>query len=76
MEALNKYLKQFPHYHPKVFDDILPFLSVKEIAEEDYFLRHGSVCREIGFVEKGLLRLYYLNDGKEVTNCFCIIMAS
>jgi len=22
-------------------------------------------------IEEGLLRLYYLNDGKEITNCFC-----
>lgn len=71
MEAFNRYLKQFPHYTPKVFEDIRPFLSVKKIDEGEYFLRNGKICKEIGFVEKGLLRLYYLNDGKEITNCFC-----
>ena len=71
MEAFNRYLKQFPHYIPKVFEDILPFLSVKKIDEGKYFLKNGKICKEIGFVEKGLLRLYYLNDGKEITNCFC-----
>ncbi|MEM1283007.1 MAG: Crp/Fnr family transcriptional regulator [Chlamydiota bacterium] len=71
MEAFKKYLEQFPHYTPKVYDEILPFLSVKNIAHGEYFLRIGNTCKEIGFVEKGLLRLYYLNDGKEITNCFC-----
>jgi CRP-like cAMP-binding protein len=71
MEAFNRYLKQFPHYTPEVFDDILPFLSEKNIEEGDYFLRNGRICKEIGFVEKGILRLFYLNDGKEITNCFC-----
>jgi CRP-like cAMP-binding protein len=71
MEAFDKYLKQFPHYSTKVFEEIRPFLSVKNIGEGEYFLRDGKICREIGFVEKGLLRLYYLNDGKEITNCFC-----
>jgi len=71
MEAFNKYLKQFPHYTPEVFDDILPFLFVKKIDSGNYFLRNGRICKEIGFVEEGLLRLYYLNDGKEITNCFC-----
>jgi len=71
MEAFNKYLKQFPHYSQKVFEDILPYLSVRNIDEGAYFLRNGKICKEIAFVEKGLLRLFYLNDGKEVTNCFC-----
>lgn len=71
MEALNRYLTQFPHYSPEVFEDILPLLTVKKIDKGKYFLRNGRICKEIGFVKKGLLRLYYLNDGKEITNCFC-----
>lgn len=72
MEAFRQFLQQFPHYHPDVFEEIRPFLSVKKIAADAYFLKGGSVCKEIGFVETGLLRLYYLHDdGKEVTNCFC-----
>lgn len=71
MIAFNRYLQQFPHYTPQVFEEIQPFLSVKKIDEGEYFLRNGKTCKEIGFVEKGLLRLYYLNDGKEITNCFC-----
>lgn len=71
MEAFNNYLKQFPHYSPKVFEAVLPYLSVKNIKAGDYFLRQGKISRNIAFIEEGLLRLYYLNDGKEVTNCFC-----
>lgn len=71
MEAFNSYLKQFPHYTPKVFEDVRPFLFSKNINAGDYFLRAGKTCRSIAFIEEGLFRLYYLNDGKEVTNCFC-----
>ncbi len=71
MQAFNQYLKQFPHYTPKVFEELQPLLSIREIKEGDYFLREGKISKEIGFIEKGLLRLYYLDDGKEVTNCFC-----
>ena len=53
MEAFDKYLKQFPHYTSKVFEDILPFLSIKEIDEGEYYLRIGRISKEIGFVEKG-----------------------
>jgi len=65
------YLKQFPHYTPHAFEIVKPYLSEKNIGAGDYFLREGSVCRSIGFIEHGLLRLYYLHDGKEITNCFC-----
>ncbi|MEL7148084.1 MAG: Crp/Fnr family transcriptional regulator [Bacteroidota bacterium] len=71
MEAFNLYLKQFPHYSTTVFEEVLPFLSSRNLEAGEYFLRGGTTCKEIGFVEKGMLRLFYLNDGKEITNCFC-----
>lgn len=71
MESFNNYLKQFPHYTPEVFKAVQPYLSIKELEGGEYFLPHGKVCRQIAFIEKGLLRLFYLNEGKEVTNCFC-----
>jgi len=71
MQAFESYLKQFPHYTPKVFDEIAPYLSRKTLEEGEFLLRNGKICREIAFIEDGLLRLFYLNDGKEVTNCFC-----
>ncbi|MEM6800149.1 MAG: Crp/Fnr family transcriptional regulator, partial [Bacteroidota bacterium] len=37
----------------------------------EYFLREGKVCREIAFIEKGLLRHYYLFEGREYNDCFC-----
>lgn len=67
----NKYLQQFPHYTPNVYDIVKPFLTEKTLEAGEYLLEEGKICRHIAFIEKGLLRLYYLNDGKEVTNCFC-----
>lgn len=71
MEAFKNYIQQFPHYKPKLFENILPFLSIKKIEAGEYFLRQGKTCRNIAFIEKGLMRIYYLNDGKEITTCFC-----
>jgi CRP-like cAMP-binding protein len=71
MKAFNKYLQQFPHYTPSVYETASPFLSEKTLKAGDFFLRHGKVARNIAFIEEGLLRQYYLNDGKEVTSCFC-----
>ena len=71
MDAFNKYLQQFPHYTSKAFDAVRPYLSTKQLNAGDYFLQQGKICKKVAFVEEGLLRLYYLNDGKIVTNCFC-----
>ena len=48
-----------------------PYLYEKNLKAGDFFLQQGKVCRNVAFIEEGLLRLYYLNDGKEITNCFC-----
>jgi len=71
MKAFNNYLKQFPHYTPNVFGMAVPYLKTKTIDAGEFFLDHGSVCKSVGFIEEGLLRQYYLNDGTEVTSCFC-----
>ncbi len=71
MESFNHYLKQFPHYTPQVFEAVLPHLSIKTIKAGDFFLHQGKVCRNLAFIVEGFMRLYYLNDGKEITNCFC-----
>lgn len=71
MESLKKYLQNFPGYSIEMFEELLPYLSEQYIEEGAHFLREGKVCRSIGFVEEGLLRLYYITDGKETTTCFC-----
>ncbi|MFP2997822.1 Crp/Fnr family transcriptional regulator [Spongiivirga sp. MCCC 1A20706] len=71
MDAFKEYLQQYPNYKPSDFDAVLPYLSIKEVDAGEYLLRQGKICKHIAFIESGLFRLYYLNDGKEVTNCFC-----
>ncbi|MDE1206752.1 Crp/Fnr family transcriptional regulator [Tenacibaculum larymnensis] len=45
---------------------IQPFISLKNVSKSDFLLKEGDVCSHFFFVEKGLLRLYALNEeGKE-----------
>jgi CRP-like cAMP-binding protein len=40
----------------------------KTYQKGDYFLRTGHICREIGFIEKGLVRYYGTKEsGEEIT---------
>lgn len=48
----------------------IPFLKVKPIAKGDTFIAEGQVSKEIGYINKGLFRMYYLQDGKEINTNF------
>ena len=41
-------------------------LKMKVFGRKEFLLREGQVCDKIYFVEKGLVRLYYLKDGVEI----------
>lgn len=42
-----------------------------ELDKFDYFVKEGEISREIGFLEKGLVRAFYTNDdGREYNKTF------
>ena len=48
----------------------IPYLNRKTLKKGEYLLKEGQKVNEIAFVETGLLRFYYLSDGKEINNHF------
>lgn len=49
-------------------DFIASIVVRKEYKKDDYFLREGQVCREVGFIEEGLVRYYNTREsGEEFT---------
>src|ERR1700721_1374266 len=42
----------------------------KYIAKKRCLLKEGSICREIYFVEKGMLRNYYIQGANTITSAF------
>lgn len=47
-----------------------PSLQIKECKNKDIFLREGQVCKELGFINRGAFRMYYLSGGKEINTHF------
>lgn len=39
--------------------------KVTQYKKGEYFLKEGQVCRHVGFIEKGLIRYYQVNDAGE-----------
>jgi CRP/FNR family transcriptional regulator, anaerobic regulatory protein len=47
-----------------------PFLHKKQVAAKAHLLQQDKICREIGFINSGAFRMYYLSDGKEINTHF------
>jgi CRP-like cAMP-binding protein len=53
-------------------------LKPKHLSKKGYLLKSGSICRNIYFIEKGLLRTYYRKNDTEIScafykeNAFCV----
>lgn len=74
-EAFKKYLDYHIKLSPDITAEQIRFLgantSVKEQEKKDFFLKKDEIQKEMGFVVKGLLRRYYINDkGKKITTYF------
>lgn len=61
------------HFLPLPEEDwnlIQDCLLEKHLAKGEHFIREGQTCNQIGFLNKGITRVYYLVDGKEYTSYF------
>jgi CRP-like cAMP-binding protein len=47
-------------------------LHLKTLLKKDHFTQAGDICRELGFVISGSVRLYHVKDGEEITGYFCL----
>ena len=46
-------------------DDLLNRLTTKTFLKGDYLLKNGGVCKHLYFIDKGLTKTFFNNDGKE-----------
>lgn len=51
----------------QLFSDIC---TTRQFSKNEFVLQQGAICQGIYFVNSGLLRNYYLKDGKEVSEWF------
>ena len=64
------WLKDFSFLTEKDCNLFEPYLQIKQIKKKEVLLREGQVCRELGFINHGIFRMYYLADGKEINTHF------
>lgn len=47
-------------------------LAHKTVLQKHHFLSAGQVCREMGFINEGAFRVFYLSEGREINTHFCM----
>lgn len=74
--ALETFIANYVTLSAAEMDSITGKFTKKTVKKNDYLLREGQVCRDIIFVQKGCLRLYYISDDIEVSVWFSFTHSS
>jgi len=76
---IEKYLPVYREYLHKlvVFNDeewniFKQHLRLKALKKKEYFTRAGEICKEVGLIVSGSARYYFVKNGEEITNYFCL----
>jgi CRP-like cAMP-binding protein len=56
--------------HPDLNDLYLEYGQTRPYARQAFLLKAGEICKNIYFVESGLLRCYYRQGNKEISSWF------
>lgn len=65
-----KTIERFTALPENDWNNLVSSMEIKIIRKGDYFIREGQVCQHIGFLNTGILRVYYHENGKEFTSYF------
>jgi CRP-like cAMP-binding protein len=67
-EAIKAYYKNLvPRFTNEELDALEECLLVRDIPKGEFVVRAGQVCQYVSFVNRGLVRLYYTFDGKDIS---------
>jgi len=73
---LKKFITKYVTLSEVELEDITTKFRSKTIKKNNYLLRQGDTCKDLVFVQKGCLRLYYLKDDIEVSVWFSFEQSS
>jgi CRP-like cAMP-binding protein len=71
IKKFKKYLMQMTSMDNESFDIAIKYLKTERVEKGKFFVKEGQICNKIAYLNKGLLRVYYLKDGIDINTCFC-----
>ena len=70
VSTLHTFLKEQINISDTEWDAFNAILGKKEFKAKTAIIKEGAVAKKLYFIESGLLRTYYLLDGKEISTYF------
>ncbi len=70
MEELIKFLGSVHPLSESLIDFLHRNLKARNLKKKDFLLKQGHVCRDVCFINKGLLRCFYFIEDKDVSSWF------
>jgi CRP-like cAMP-binding protein len=70
MNSFINYLNTISKLSDNAKSDLENCLTTFDFPKNHTILKQGQVCNYLYFVDKGLLRLFYYRDGKDITDYF------
>lgn len=73
MEEFKKYVNNISVVKEESFEELQKCFRPFILKKNDYFARSGEYAQQIGFLEKGIVRAFYVNqEGKEYNKQFFV----
>lgn len=69
-QNLKATINKFSTIKDKDWNDLLDSFEIKHLKKGEYFIHEGQVCNHIGFLNTGILRVFYVEGDKEFTSFF------
>lgn len=63
-------LKVAPEITESEWEELEQYITIKTLKKGEFLLKPGEVCRNVYFLNRGLVRFFYLVDGKEIITGF------
>jgi CRP/FNR family transcriptional regulator, anaerobic regulatory protein len=71
LHQLQYFFKQLvPGFTSESWETTAGVLSVRNFKKGEFLVREGQVCNYVSFINKGLVRLYHIVNGREKVICF------
>lgn len=71
IEKFKHFLSSIVEFDAEAFEYAKQYFEIVLLQKGEYYAEYNKTSKNFGFIVSGLMRAYYLNDGKDVTTCLC-----
>lgn len=64
------YQGMIPQLREDEWESLQQAFTFQFLKKGESLIRQGEICRQVSFINRGLLRMYYLVDGREISTGF------